>query len=79
MFDFYDCYYLKAKQAFSMKMPGARGRAVTVKAGDLFWVTTGKWKKDSLPMIQRKGKGHMGTGYPIDPSLIFEFFEPFNG
>lgn len=77
MFDFHDCYYIKAKQPFSMKMPGARGRAVSVKAGDLFWITTGKYSK-GLPMIQRKGKGTMGTGYPIDPALIYAFFEPVN-
>lgn len=75
MFDFNACDYLKAKKEFTMRMPGSRGRAVSVKAGDLFWVTTGKFCA-GLPMIQRKGKGHMGTGYPIDPQLILDLFDP---
>lgn len=67
---------LKAKQAFSMRMPGSRGRAVQVSAGDMFVVTTTTtWNASNLPKIMRQKNAMIGCGYPMSIATINQLFE----
>lgn len=69
---------LKAKQAFTMKVPGTRGRPVTVKVGDEFWVTTATYTNKTSANVERKGKGVISGGHKLDlPDLeaLFEVVE----
>lgn len=75
MTNFEQCQNLVAKQAFTMKVPGQRGRAVSVKVGDKFWVTTPTYSNVSVAKIERKGKGSISSGYQMDVSTIQSLFE----
>jgi hypothetical protein len=57
---------LIAKQAFTMKVPGAKGRPVSVKIDDKFWVTTPKYSNNTHVKIDRVGKGTIGNGHYVD-------------
>lgn len=67
---------LIAKQSFSMRAPGSRGRAVQVKAGDRFIVTTSEvWNLTHCPKIMRERGAMMGCGYNMDIDTINQLFE----
>lgn len=67
---------LRAKAAFTFKVPGARGRPVTVKPGDCFWVTNCETdqNKRGVVMVDREGRGYISQGYAFDPAQIKDFF-----
>jgi hypothetical protein len=69
------CQNLVAKQAFAMKVPSQRGRAVSVKVGDKFWITTPTYSNVSTAKIDRRGKGTIGNGYQMDVETIKALFE----
>lgn len=67
---------LIAKQAFSMREQGARGRSVQVKPGDRFIVTTSEvWNLNHCPKIMRERGAMMGCGYSMDIETINSLFE----
>lgn len=66
---------LQAREAFSMKAPGTRGRPVSVKAGDEFWVTTATINNKETMRIDRKGKGTISNGWLISAQLVHSLFE----
>lgn len=67
---------LIAKQSFSMREQGARGRAVQVKQGDRFIVTTSAvWNLTHCPKIMRERNAMMGCGYNMDIGTINQLFE----
>lgn len=68
---------LIAKQAFGFKVPGARGRGVTVKVGDKFWVTNcgTDQKRSGLILIDREGKGYISHGYAFAPETLATYFQ----
>ena len=68
---------LTAKKDFQFKAPGARGRQITVKAGQKFWVTnTGlDPAHKNIVMIDREGKGHISHGYAFSPEMIADLFQ----
>lgn len=65
---------LQAKQAFTMKAPGARGRAVNVKLGDKFWITSATYNNKDSAFIDRQGKGVISHGYKLDLSDLENLF-----
>lgn len=66
---------LKAKQAFSMRAAGARGRAVQVKVGDRFIITTSSvWNLSNPPKIMREAGAMLGCGYNMDIETINQLF-----
>lgn len=75
MTNFEQCQDLVAIQAFTMKVPGAKGRAVSVKVGDKFWITTPAYSNEIVAKIDRKGKGMIGNGYQMDVETIKALFE----
>lgn len=75
MTTFEQCQDLVAIQAFTMKVPGAKGRAVSVKVGDKFWITTPAYSNEIVAKIDRKGKGIIGNGYQMDVETIKALFE----
>lgn len=68
--------YIRAKQGFSFRVPGQRGKAITVKQGDIFWIVSPSYviKRDENIEIARKGKS-MGYAYLFPKASILEFFE----
>lgn len=63
-----------ANQDFSFKVAGARGRPVTVRKGDIFWITSPSYENKESVKIERKGKGHINTGYCFDIETINTYF-----
>lgn len=59
----------------TFKVPGARGRPVSVKAGDMFWITTSNIQNQTLVKIDRRGKGVVSQGYGFDPESLLTYFE----
>lgn len=66
---------LVAKKAFTMKVPGTRGRPVNVKVGDKFWITSTTYSNTSHCQIDRLNKGSICNGYYISNECIEELFE----
>ena len=66
---------LIAKQAFTMKNPASRGRAVSVKVGDKFTVTSPLHMNKNHAMIDRANKAKINSGYQLDLSDIEKLFE----
>jgi hypothetical protein len=67
---------LIAKQAFSLRAAGARGRAVQVKPGDRFIVTTSEvWSLSHCPKIMRERGAILGCGYNMDIDTINQLFD----
>ena len=66
---------LKALQSFTMRKHGARGRAVLVKVGDKFWVTSATYNNKEAAFIDREGRGVIGHGYKLDLTDIQALFE----
>ena len=69
---------LIAKQAFTMKTPGSRGRAVSVKVGDKFVVTSPTHSNKTRCMIDRTKKAKINSGYMLDFEDITLFFDEVN-
>lgn len=69
------CQTIKAKMAFTMKVPGTKGRPVSVKCGDLFWITSATYTNETQVKIDRKGKGTIGHGYQMDNETLIKLFE----
>lgn len=66
---------LIAKQAFTMKVPGTRGKPVSVKVGDKFWVTSTTYSNKTQCQIDRYGKGSICNGYLISIETINSLFD----
>lgn len=68
---------LVAKLAFSFRTPGNRGRSVTVKPGQRFWVTNSGTDQQAsgLVTIDREGRGCISHGYAFRPSALQQYFE----
>jgi hypothetical protein len=59
-----------------MREPGARGRAVQVKPGDRFIVTTSEvWNSTNPPKIMRERGAMLGCGYNMDIVTINQLFD----
>lgn len=67
--------HLIAKQAFTMKNPGSRGRAVSVKIGDNFIVTSPLHMNEEFCIIDRASKAKINSGYKLKISDINNLFE----
>ena len=67
---------LTAKQDFAFRS-SSKGKAVQVKAGQVFEVMTTKiaFSHNGYCLIARKGKGKLGIGHAFSPSMIAQFFE----
>lgn len=73
---------LEAKADFKLKAPKSfnpyvKTGTITVRKGQRFEVTnsqTGQMS-DGIVMIDRKGKGHVGIGYPFTPEQILALFD----
>jgi len=68
---------LTAKKDFLFKTPGIKGRPVTVRSGQRFWVTNSMSLQESsnVVTIDREGKGHISHGYAFDPNTIDDLFD----
>lgn len=66
---------LIAKDSFTIKTPGTRGKPCTVKPDDRFWVTTPIYRNIETVLIQRVEKGYIGTGYCINIAELNSHFE----
>jgi hypothetical protein len=69
------CDILIAKQSFQLKVAGQRGRPVSVRIGDRFWVTSATYRNVETVKIDRKGKGNIGDGYLLTVEFINNLFE----
>lgn len=67
---------LVARRDFQFKVPGVKGRAVTVRAGQRFWITNSMLDQDArkVVMIDREGRGHISNGYAFTPEMIADLF-----
>lgn len=65
--------YLEAASDFEFKS----AKLVKVKAGQLFWITNSEFDQTRTGhvLIQRKGKGHLSTGWPFAASDIETYFK----
>ena len=73
--DYKHCDSLKARVAFRFK-PGGKGRAITVKEGDSFWVTscsTSRERTAGLVCIARKSES-MHYRYAFAPDMLIQCF-----
>lgn len=66
---------LIAKQDFTMKNPSSRGRAVSVKVGDKFTVTSPLHVNKESCIIDRVSKAQINNGYKLEISEINNLFE----
>lgn len=69
---------VKSIQNFTMKVPGTRGRSVSVKINDLFIVTSPLHTNKERVKIDRKGKAQINSGYQleiVDFNNLFEVVE----
>ena len=66
---------LIAKQAFTMKVPGTKGRPTTIKVGDKFWITSPKHTNSTHVKIDRLGKGTIANGHYIDLETVNSLFD----
>lgn len=69
---------LIALSGFTFKVPGARGRAVSVKPGARFWVTNAMQDQAArgVVLIEREGRGCISHGYAFTPEAVAQFFRP---
>ena len=65
------CDVLTAKKDFAFKVNG-KGRTITVRAGQRFWVTTSRTALCVL--IDRMGKGSCSSGYSFSDEQLDELF-----
>lgn len=66
---------LKAKQEFTMKKEGSRGRAMHVKIGDTFIVTSPTYNNKEASLIDRYKSANLNQGYKLANSDINKLFE----
>lgn len=66
---------LKAKQEFTMKKEGARGRAMHIKAGDVFIVTSPEYNNKEASLVDRYKSASLNQGYKLLNSDIEALFE----
>ena len=67
---------MTAKADFNFRA-SAKGRAVVVRAGQKFWMTNtaSNAQRTGLVVLERKGKGSIGTGYPFSLEQVANFFQ----
>lgn len=67
--------FFKAAKSFAFKVPGARGKPINVRVGDLFWIVTPQYeqKRTGIVGIARKGK-NMGFAYHFPLNIFVENF-----
>lgn len=67
--------YVKAKQPFTFRVEGRRGKPVTVLTGDLFWIVTPEYeqKRKRTIAVARNGK-NMAYAYTFDLETFLEYF-----
>jgi hypothetical protein len=63
-----------AKSDFNFKAPGAKGRPVKVKTGDLFLVTSPQHMNKEAVMIDRKKQAHINSGYCFGLDTLMQYF-----
>lgn len=65
---------IEAKYCFTFR--SRLGNLVKVKAGALFWVTNTEWEQDvtGYIMIERKGRGCVGSGWAFTPEQVDQLF-----
>jgi len=66
---------LRAKIAFSLKTEGSRGKACSVKPGDLFTVTNPSHMQQVGIKIDRKAKARLNEGYLLSIEDVVKLFE----
>lgn len=64
------CSEVRAKNSFAFKVNG-KGRTITVKAGDRFWVTNCQTDQSQSGFItvDRIGRGHISHGYAFTGAI----------
>jgi hypothetical protein len=66
---------LKATKEFTMKKEGSRGRAVSVKVGDLFIITSPTYNNKESSLVDRYKSANLNQGYKLDNSDIENLFQ----
>jgi hypothetical protein len=69
------CTELTAKSDFAFRV-GGKGRAITVRTGQAFWVTNTQVDQQTrgIVLVDRKGKGSISAGYAFTPEQIETLF-----
>ena len=65
---------LVAKSNFSFKALGAKGRAVCVKNGDHFLITSPQHTNKEVVMIDREKKAKINSGYCFSLEILEQYF-----
>lgn len=65
---------LVAMMDFSFKVPGAKGRAVNVREGDRFVVTSPKHSNITHALIAREKRAILNTGYKFALTTLKDLF-----
>jgi hypothetical protein len=63
-------------ESFAFKING-KGRVITIKAGQVLWVTSsqiGSFQRGAIDMA-RKGGGCIGAGWPFTLEVISRYFK----
>lgn len=70
------CARLTASKDFAFKA-GGKGRAVVVRKGQRFWVTSSTTLQNAsgVVLIDREGKGCISVGWAFDPAQLPDFFQ----
>lgn len=66
---------LKAKQEFTMKKEGSRGRAMHIKVGDVFVVTSPDYNNKEASLVDRYKSASLNQGYKLLNSDINNLFD----
>lgn len=66
---------LKAKQEFTMKKEGSRGRAMHIKVGDVFIITSPEYNNKEASLVDRYKSASLNQGYKLLNSDIEALFE----
>lgn len=66
---------LKAKKEFTMKKDGSRGRAMHVKIGDFFIVTSPDYNNKEASLIDRYKSASLNQGYKLRNLDINNLFD----
>lgn len=66
---------LKAKQEFTMKKEGSRGRAMHIKIGDVFIITSPCYDNKEASLIDRYKSANLNQGYKLLNSDINNLFD----
>lgn len=72
------CDIMICVKPFTFRISGQRGRAITVKEGDKFWIVTPEYvmkrAENKIIEMARKGK-NMADAYPFAVETVAEYFK----